>query len=66
MEIYAPLAYRLGMQKLSGELEDLAFPYLYPQEHKWLIENVKERFEERERYAQRIRPIIESEFKNND
>src|SRR3989338_4004865 len=66
MEIYAPLAYRLGMQKLSGELEDLAFPYLYPQEHKWLIENVKERFEERERYAQIIRPIIESEFKNND
>ena len=31
MEIYAPLAYRLGMQRLSGELEDLAFPYLYPQ-----------------------------------
>ena len=29
-EIYAPLAYRLGMQKLSGELEDLSFPYLHP------------------------------------
>lgn len=65
MEIYAPLAYRLGMQKLSGELEDLAFPYLYPQEYKWLIENVKERFEERERYAQRIKPIIESELRKN-
>ncbi len=65
MEIYATLAYRLGMQKLSGELEDLAFPYLYPQEYKWLIENVKERFEERERYAQRMRPIVESEFGNN-
>lgn len=65
MEIYAPLAYRLGMQKLSGELEDLAFPYLYPQEYKWLIENVKERFEERERYSQRVRPVIESELKSN-
>lgn len=65
MEIYAPLAYRLGMQKLSGELEDLAFPYLYPQEYKWLIENVKERFEERERYSQRIKPIIESELRKN-
>ncbi|MBI2024887.1 MAG: bifunctional (p)ppGpp synthetase/guanosine-3',5'-bis(diphosphate) 3'-pyrophosphohydrolase [Candidatus Harrisonbacteria bacterium] len=66
MEIYAPLAYRLGMQKLSGELEDLAFPYLYPQEHKWLIENIKVRFEEREKYAQRLKPMIESEFKKND
>ncbi len=66
MEIYAPLAYRLGMQKLSGELEDLAFPYLYPQEHKWLIENVKERFEERERYSQRVKPVIEAELKKNN
>lgn len=66
MEIYAPLAYRLGMQKLSGELEDLAFPYLYPQEYKWLIENVKERFEERERYSKRLKPAIESELKNNN
>lgn len=66
MDIYAPLAYRLGMQNLSGELEDLAFPYLYPQEHKWLIENVKERFEEREKYSQRIQPTIFSELKNNN
>src|SRR3989344_133287 len=65
MEIYAPLAYRLGMLKLSGELEDLAFPYLYPQEHKWLIENVKERFEERERYSKRIQPLLEEELKKD-
>lgn len=65
MEIYAPLAYRLGMQKLSGELEDLAFPYLYPQEYKWLIENVKERFEERERYIKRVQPILEEEFRKD-
>ncbi len=66
MEIYAPLAYRLGMQRLSGELEDLAFPYLYPQEHKWLIENVKERFEEREKFSQRMKPAIESELQKNE
>ncbi len=65
MEIYAPLAYRLGMQKLSGELEDLAFPYLYPQEYKWIIANVKERFEERERYSKRIQPILEHELKKD-
>lgn len=33
IEVYAPLAERLGMGKLKGELEDLAFPYLYPTEH---------------------------------
>lgn len=65
MEIYAPLAYRLGMQKLSGELEDLAFPYIYPQEYKWLISNVKERYEEREKYSQQFKPAIEEELKKN-
>jgi len=57
-EIYAPLAYRLGMQWISGELEDLAFPYVYPKEYRWLIENVKEKYEEREAYVEKAKPII--------
>src|SRR3972149_10992642 len=63
-EIYAPLAYRLGMQKLSGELEDLAFPYVHPEEYKWLLENVKGRYEERETHLKQIRPIVEKALKN--
>lgn len=58
MEIYSPIAYRLGMQRISGELEDLAFPYIYPQEYRWLLSHVKEKFEERERYSEKVRPII--------
>ena len=58
MEIYSPIAYRLGMQRISGELEDLAFPYIYPQEHRWLISNVKEKYDEREEYTEKIKPII--------
>ncbi len=58
-EVYAPLAYRLGMQRLSGELEDLAFPYIHPSEYHWLIKNLKERYEERERYLRRIKPVVE-------
>lgn len=58
IEIYAPIAYRLGIQKLSGELEDLAFPFLYREEYTWLMRNVKERYEEREAYAERIKPAL--------
>ncbi|PIR68090.1 hypothetical protein COU49_02840 [Candidatus Nomurabacteria bacterium CG10_big_fil_rev_8_21_14_0_10_35_16] len=33
IDVYAPLANRLGMGKLKGELEDAAFPYAYPKEY---------------------------------
>ena len=33
LEIYVPVAYRLGMGRIRKELEDLAFPYVYPEEH---------------------------------
>ncbi|MCS6789119.1 MAG: RelA/SpoT family protein [Patescibacteria group bacterium] len=65
-EIYAPIAYRLGMQSLSGELQDLAFPYIYPDEYKWLIKNVKEKYETRTSYLKKIVPILkEALIKNN-
>lgn len=66
LDIYAPLAYRLGMNKLSSELEDLAFPYAYPKEYKWLIENLKEKYEEREKYIEKIKPEIEKILKENN
>lgn len=58
MEIYSPIAYRLGMQKVSGELEDLAFPYIYPREYRWLIEHTKEKYEEREKYLEKVKPAV--------
>lgn len=58
-EIYAPLAYRLGMQNLSGELHDLAFPYLHPEENKWLKENLAEKYEERMKYLEKVKPEVE-------
>jgi GTP pyrophosphokinase len=59
-EIYAPIAYRLGMQGVAGELEDLAFPYIYPDKHKWLIQTVRESYEERMRYLKTVEPIIKT------
>jgi GTP pyrophosphokinase len=65
-EIYAPLAYRLGMQKLSGELEDLAFPYIYPEEYQWLIKEVKETYEDRQEYINRILPVVKQALADHD
>lgn len=46
LEIYAPIAYRLGIRKLSRELEDLAFPYVYPKEYAVLEKAVKTQYDE--------------------
>lgn len=37
LEIYVPVAHRLGMGRIRKELEDLAFPYVYPEEYKRVI-----------------------------
>lgn len=44
MDIFAPLAHRLGMGEIKGQLEDLAFPYVYPQESAWVRQLVGERY----------------------
>ena len=43
LEIFAPLADRLGMWRLKGKLEDAAFPYVYPKEYKEVTELFKRR-----------------------
>ena len=65
-EIYAPLAYRLGMYNLSGELQDLAFPYLYPKEYEWLIKNTKEQYETRTIYLSKIKPEVLRVLREHD
>ena len=58
LEIYAPVAARLGMGRLKGQLEDLAFPYVYPKEYSWLLKKVKEKYTDRLNYSERTKPII--------
>ncbi len=58
MDIYAPIAARLGMGRLKGELEDLAFPYAYPTEYSWLKKRIKGKYEGRLRYIERTAPVV--------
>lgn len=64
-EIYAPISYRLGMQAVAGELEDLAFPYLHPEEHTWLTTHVAEHYKARDTYLSRVRTMIEATLHEN-
>ena len=58
LDIYAPIAHRLGMGKLRGELEDLSFQNLYPDEYKKLASEVDARRPELEAILDRIRSAI--------
>jgi len=51
LEIYAPIANRLGMGELKGKLEDLAFKYVYPEEYEWTIKTAKTRQEDQLAYV---------------
>ena len=46
LQVYMPLAYRLGMRKLTRELQDLAFPYVYPENYKKVKKILKEKSKE--------------------
>jgi GTP pyrophosphokinase len=63
LEIYAPLADRLGIGRMKGRMEDAAFPYVYPKEYQWLAESIKDRLQKRENYLQKVKNILQEELK---
>jgi GTP pyrophosphokinase len=60
MEIYAPLAARLGIWQIRAQLEDLAFKYLEPEEYRRISDLVASRRQTRERYLGQIRVQLEN------
>ena len=54
LEIYAPIAHRLGISKIKWELEDLSLRYLHPDEYYELVEMVAQKRNEREEYLQQV------------
>lgn len=55
LEIYAPLAERLGIGQVKGELEDLSFKYVYPDDYKKIFEQTKRLYSEASKYLEKFR-----------
>ncbi len=62
LDIYAPLANRLGISWIKTELEDLSFQYLKPQEYRLLLEKLTRRRKEREKYIEDVVQLIETKL----
>ena len=62
MDIYAPLAHRLGMWQLRWELEDLAFRYLQPDKYREVARLVAARRATREKYIAQVIKILRDEL----
>jgi GTP pyrophosphokinase len=58
LEIYAPLAHRLGMFSLKNELEDLSLKYMEPDKYRYIAEQIAMLRFQRDRYIQRVIEII--------
>ncbi len=66
LEIYAPLAHRLGMNTIKWELEDISFQTLYPKVYDEIVHLVAERAPARETYLATVREQIEADLAENN
>ena len=65
LEIYAPLAHRLGMNAIKWELEDLSFATLYPKMYEEIVRLVGERAPSRDKYLAEVVSDIEAQLKTS-
>jgi guanosine-3',5'-bis(diphosphate) 3'-pyrophosphohydrolase len=63
LEIYAPLANRLSMGRLRGQLEDAAFPFAFPKEHEHVKQLLAERKDADEKYLVEFETALEEKLK---
>jgi len=66
LEVYAPIAHRLGMSAFKWELEDLSFRYLKPDEYYELVNKIALKRKEREKYIENIKVEIIDGLNNKD
>jgi GTP diphosphokinase / guanosine-3',5'-bis(diphosphate) 3'-diphosphatase len=63
LEIFAPIADRLCMGEFKGILEDLAFPYIYPEEYKWIKDHLTRAYADRRRATDKIQKLLRRELR---
>ncbi|MFC1942826.1 RelA/SpoT family protein [Chloroflexota bacterium] len=65
MDIYAPLAHRLGIWELKWQLEDLSFRYLHPEQYHRIVKLVDSRRIQREEFITQAIEVLKKEFDTN-
>ena len=65
IEIYAPIAHRIGMAKIKWELEDISFRFLYPKDYYEIKELINYKRKEREEYTANFIEKIQAELEKN-
>ncbi len=65
-EIYAPIAHRLGMGKIRGELEDLAFQYVDPIAYNQVKDAIESKRKEGEAFLAQVQTVIEQKLRENN
>lgn len=65
MDIYAPIANRLGLYQWSRELEDLSFQNLYPNRHRAIEKGIKKRQGNRKSVVKKLKSAIEAELQRS-
>ena len=65
LELYAPLANRLGLYSIKAELEDLGFKYMYPEKYYDLVESINKKKDERLKFIEKIMEDIRVQLKKH-
>jgi GTP pyrophosphokinase len=66
LEIYAPIANRLGMYEMKGQLEAEAFKYLYPKEYNWLKQLIEEQSKRKDKYLNKVIAFVKKRLQEEN
>ncbi|MBI5023223.1 MAG: bifunctional (p)ppGpp synthetase/guanosine-3',5'-bis(diphosphate) 3'-pyrophosphohydrolase [Candidatus Magasanikbacteria bacterium] len=65
LEIYAPIANRLGMGEMKGQIEDYSFKHLNAKEYNWITEIMTESYQQRKQWLDTIKKITQKELQHS-